>query len=84
MVEDGPTSLTSFGMITEPPAPEQCIDDALVNNNGAEGLKPHLPLVEVCMLSSTAGGLPPAGTASTAMRAILPSTVFFLEPRWRD
>ena len=41
--EENPTSLTSFGKITEPlPAPEKSIGDALVNA-GAETPKPHLP-----------------------------------------
>ena len=38
--EDVPTSLTSFGNIAEPPAPEKCIGDALVNES-AETPKPH-------------------------------------------
>ena len=37
-VDDGPTSLTSFGIMAEPPAPEKCIGDALVNK-GAEAPK---------------------------------------------
>ena len=65
---DGPTSLTSFGIITELLSPGKCIGDALVNN-GAETSKPHLPPAELCMLSSAAGGLTPAGTVSTAIRA---------------
>ena len=71
-VDNGPTSLTSFGKIAEPPlAPETCIGDALVNK-GAEAPKPHLPPVKVRMLSSAAGGLLPAGTASTAMSTLFP------------
>ena len=69
--DDGPTNLISFGMIAEPLAPEKCIGDALVNN-GAEAPKPHLPSIEVRMLSSAAGDLLPAGTASAAMRTIFP------------
>ena len=62
-VDDGPTSLTSFGEIAEPPvAPKKRIGDSLVNK-GAEVPKPHLPPVEVRMLSSAADGLLPAGTA---------------------
>ena len=47
-VEDGPTCLTSFGMIDEPllMAPEKCIGDALVDE-GAEAPKPHLSPAEV-------------------------------------
>ena len=58
-------------MIAEPllMALKKCIGDALVNE-GAEAPKPHLPLVEVRILTSTAGGLLPAGTASSAMRTI--------------
>ena len=72
-VDDGLTSLTSFGMITEPfsLAPAECIGYALVNKD-AEAPKPHFPPVEVCMLSSAAGGLMPTGTASTMMRVIFP------------
>ena len=57
-------------MIAEPPAPEEYNGDALVNN-GAEAPKPHLPPMEVRMLSSVTGGLSPTGTASTAIRTIL-------------
>ena len=70
-VNDGPTSLTSFRMIAGPLAPERCIGDALVNNF-AEAPKPHLPPMEVRVLSSATGGVLPAGTASTAMRTIFP------------
>ena len=68
-VDDDPTSLTIFGMMAEPPAPEKSIGDALINN-GAEVPKSHLLPIKVRMLSSAAGGLLPAGTASTAMRTI--------------
>ena len=69
-VDHGPTSLTSFDKIAEPSlAPEKCIVSALVYKC-VEVPKPHLPPVEVRMLSSAAGGLLPAGTSSTAMRAI--------------
>ena len=56
-VDDGPTSLTNFGMIDKPLllAPEKCIGGTLVNQ-GAQASKPHFPPVEVCMLSSAAGG----------------------------
>ena len=63
------TSLTSFGMIAESTASEKCIGDILVNK-GAEALKPHLPPMEVRMLSFAAGGLLPTGTDSTAMKFI--------------
>ena len=56
MVDDGPTSLTSFDMIAEPPAPEKCIGDTMLNND-AEAPKPCLPPMEVRLLSSAAGGL---------------------------
>ena len=54
-VDDGPTSLTSFGMIAEPllKAPEKYIGDDLVNH-GAEAPKSYLPPMEVCMLPSIA------------------------------
>ena len=47
-VDDGPTCLTSFGMIAEPllMASEKCVGDALVNI-GAEAPKPHLPPMAV-------------------------------------
>ena len=70
-VDDGLTSLTSFGMIAEPPAPEKCIGDTMVNK-GAEAQKSHLLPMDVRMLSIAAGGLLPAGTASSAMRFIFP------------
>ena len=75
-VDDGPTNLTSFGMTTEPllVAPEKGIGDNL-DNKSAEAPKPHLPLMEVYMLPSTAGGLLPAGTASAAM-----GNIFFPTP----
>ena len=68
-LDDGLTTLTNFGMIAKPPAPEKYISDALVNK-GAETPKPHLPLRKVGILSSAAGGLLSAGTASTATRTI--------------
>ena len=73
-VDDGPTSLTSFGvMIAEPllKAPKKCIGEAMVNK-GAEAPKQHQQPVEIRMLPSAAGGLLPVGTASTARRAIFP------------
>ena len=72
-VNDGPTSLTTFGVIVEPRllAPEKCIGDALVNK-GAEAPMPHFPLVKVRMLSSTTGGLLPTDTTSAMMGAIFP------------
>ena len=79
-VDDGPTSLTSFGMVVEPllVAPEKCVGDAFVNE-GAKVPKPHLPPVEVRMLPSAAGGLLLAGTASAVMR-----TIFFQTPLLRS
>ena len=79
-VDDGPTSLTEFGMIAEPFSMtlEKCIGDALINE-GAQAPKPHLPPVEVRMLLLAAGGLLPAGTASTTMR-----TIFLPTPRLRS
>ena len=76
-VDDGPTSLTSFSMIDEPllTTPEKCIGDVLVNKD-AEASKPNIPTVEVRKLPSAAGGLLPAGPASTAMRAIFPRPLF--------
>ena len=64
-------------MIAEPLllTPEKCPGDALVNKS-AVAQKPHFPLVEVRMLSSTAGGLMPVGTVSTIMRAIFPPPRF--------
>ena len=59
-VDDGSTSLTSFDIIVEPPAPQKCIKDALVNK-GTEAVR---------MLSSATGGLLPVGIASTAIRTI--------------
>ena len=70
-VDEGPTSLTSFGMIADPLAPEKCIGDALVNN-GTEAPKQYLPAIEVRLLSSATGGLLPTDTTSTAMRTIFP------------
>ena len=69
-IDDGPMSLTSFGVIAEPllMAPEKCIGDALVDKEGAGAPKPHLPPVKVRMLSSAAGGF-------------LFPTVYFLELR---
>ena len=74
-VDHGPTSLTSSDQIAELPlAPEKCIGDAFVNKC-AEVPKPHLPPVEVRVLSSAAGGLP-AGITSTTMRTIFPLPLF--------
>ena len=66
-VDAGPTSLTSFGMIAEPPA-LPCWDGALVDKN-AEAPKPCLLPVEM-RTPPGAAGLLPTGTASTAMRTI--------------
>ena len=71
-VNDDPTNLTSFGKKNEPSlAREKYIVDALVKK-GAKAPKPHLPPVEVRMLSSAADGLLFAGTGFTAMRTIFP------------
>ena len=78
-VDDGPTSLTSLGMLAQPPAPETLIGDTLVNKD-AETPKPHLPPMEVRKLSSAAGGLLPTSTVATAMRVIFPRP-FFLTSR---
>ena len=69
LVGDDPTSLISFGNTAEPLALEKDIGDALVNE-GAEAPKPYLPPVEVRMLTSAAGGLLLAETASTLLRSI--------------
>ena len=74
-VNGGPTSLTSFGMIAEPPDPEKSIGNALIDK-GAEAPKPCLPPVEMRTPTAT-GGLLPAGTAPTAMRVIFPRPLFF-------
>ena len=73
-VEDGPTSLTSFGMEAEPPALPRW-DDVLVDK-GASAPKPRLSPMEICMLSA-AGGLLPAGKTSTAAM-----TIFHQLPIW--
>ena len=63
-----PICLTSFGDdSTEPPA-LSCRDDIIVDK-GAVAPKPCLSLVEVRKLTA-AGGLLPAGIASTATRTI--------------
>ena len=68
---DGPRSSTSFGIIAVPllMAPEKYVVNVLVIK-GPEAPKPHLPSVEVRMLSSTADGLLPAGTTSTVLKTI--------------
>ena len=75
-VDSGPTCLTSFGMIAKPllKTAEKRISDALVTN-GAEAPKPHLPSVEVRMLSSATGGFITTGTTSTMMRSIFPRSL---------
>ena len=78
-LNDGPMSLTSFGMITEPPAPETFFGDALTNN-GAEAPKSHLPPMEVRMLSSAAGGLLHRFSLYGDEDFIFP-TASFLDPR---
>ena len=74
-VDDGPTRSTSFSMTAEPPA-LPCRDTVLVDN-GVEGPTPCLSPVEMRTLPIAAGGLLPAGTASTATR-----TIFHLPPLW--
>ena len=74
-------SLTNVGKISEPfLAPEKGIGDALVNK-GAETPNPHLPPVEVRILSFAAGGLLPSGTASTTLRTIPTVSLEFLPDR---
>ena len=75
-IDDGPTILTSFGKIADPPlAPGKCIGDVLVNK-GAETPKPHLPPVEVRMLSSATVGPLPAGTVFISLRTIFSRSLF--------
>ena len=74
-VDIGPTTSTSFGMITESPA-LLCRDDALVGK-GAEALRPCLSPVEIHTLPA-AGGLLPADTVSTAIRTIVSRSL----PSW--
>ena len=74
-VDDGSTSLTSFGMIAEPPALQIFRDDTLVDKS-AEELKQCLSPVEMRTPTVT-GGLLSARTASTAIRAIFPRPLFF-------
>ena len=73
-VDDGPTSLISFAMIAEPPASEKYIGNALIDK-GAEAPKSCLSPGEM-RTKASAGGLLPAGTASTVMRAIFPRPFF--------
>ena len=76
-IDNGPTSLTSFRMMAEPPAlPSR--DDALVDKSAA-GPKPCLSPVKMRTLTAV-GGLLPASAAFTAMRIIF-LRPFFLEPR---
>ena len=78
-VDYGPTSLTSINKIAEPSSADaKCIGDTLVNK-GTEA--PNPPPVEVRILSSTAGALPPTGTASRALWAIFLQLFFVLELR---
>ena len=67
--------LTSFDdHSTGPPALPCTRDDALVDN-GAAAPKPRLSPAEM-RTQTVAGGLPPAGTVSTAMRTIFPRPFF--------
>ena len=71
--------LTSFGDdFTKPPTLPRCRDDAMVNK-GAEAPKPCRSPVET-RTPTVASGLLPAGTASTAMRAIFPRPLFSWSP----
>ena len=71
----GQTSSTSLGMTAELPAlPRR---DNVMVDKGAEAPKPCISPVEMRTLTA-AGGLLPAGTASTAMRTIFPRLLFFL------
>ena len=71
-VDIGPASLTSFGMMIEPPALTSR-DDALVDE-GATAPKPCFSPVEMYTLTA-AEGLLPAGTAFTTTR-----TIFYQPP----
>ena len=66
-VQAGPTSSTSFGMKAEPPALLRW-DDVLVDKDAAAQKSSRSP-VEI-RPRTTAGGLLPAGKASTATRII--------------
>ena len=68
-IDDGPTSLTSFGMIAKflLMTPEKCIGDVLVDTD-AEAPTPYLPPMEMRMLLSTSCGLLSTDTACTAMK----------------
>ena len=61
LVGDGPTSLTSFGQIDEPPsAPEKYIGDALINQD-TEAPKSYFPRVEfACCHLPPVAYFPPA------------------------
>ena len=67
-VDAGPTRSTSCGMTVEPPSLFHR-DDVLVDK-GAEAPKPCSSPVEMSM-RTVAGGLLPAGTASTVVRTIV-------------
>ena len=74
---DDSTSSTSFGMTAKPPALPRRKD--VLGDKGAEAPKLCLSPMEIRALTA-AGGVLPAGTASTATRTIFPRT-FFVEPR---
>ena len=79
-VDYGPTSLTRFGMIAEPLAPEKSIGDALVDKD-AEAPKLCLSPVEMRTPTATDGSLP-IGIASTATRTnFSPSPLWSFFPR---
>ena len=66
-------SSISFGMKDEPPA--LSLKDDVMVEKGSAAPKQCLSPVEMCALTA-AGGLLPAGTASTAMRTIFPRPFF--------
>ena len=67
-VDTGPTGLTSFGKIAEPSLALLCRDDAQ-GDKGAKAPRPCLSVIEM-RTPPVAGGLLPAGTASTAITII--------------
>ena len=73
-VDHDPMCLTSFGDDSSEPPALSCKDGALVDK-GAEVPKPCLSHVEM-RTPPVAGGLLPAGTASTAMRNIFSWPLF--------
>ena len=75
-VDHDPMHLTSFGDdFTEPPAPKNSIDDALIDKGAMQSTKAVSPTVEM-RTPTAASGLLPASTASTAVRTIFPRPLF--------